>query len=646
MQKKYLKILLLLAIVSASLIAIHPAQAAGVVDILTNIASGAIIGPIAVINYFIGYVGGLFVFLGGNLVNWVLNLNSQVIQSPTVQTGWIIARDLANLGFVLAIILIAFATILRIESYEMKKTLWKLIVAALLINFSLVIAGIFIDFSGVLTDFFINKATGGGGSAGFMKVGEGLANAFQVQKFLQPSNNPDSIAKLISNTSGLALVPFAASVFFTALFTIVAALSLIGLAAMLFIRYIALNILLILMPVAWLMWIWPDLESNWGKWWSEFLRWVFFAPATSFFIYLALAIALPVNKGTLFIGGTESVLNPGNSLGITVSDIGGMLGQMISVIGILFGGLIAANKISIHGSETFLSAANGVKGYMTGTITGAATGGIRDIARTLGYKAPDKEGRGGGGLIERYSAKLAGNPIIGGVARGINEWATSGKKEQVGAYEKDLDKLSENKDAFLNMGKNPRITGQLLANDSYGAAYINKAAEKGMLKDLRKEIPADVFERLVVASKKMGTANKIYAKNPRLAALGIKNKEEAKKAIKAAKARAKPADVINFDPEDFENETILLNLTKQDIRQLSVLANPKQSEALNKGIQKIKDMIAKNELTLEADEKRNFEYLQHWDDDSIAGQTARITSASQSEFGIPKPEKVLKIQEK
>ena len=83
------------------------------IGVLTDWSLIAIGKTLAFLLFILGFLGGMCVFLGGTLTNWALDLNSTVLQNPTVSTGWIITRDLANLGFVLAIILIAFATILR-----------------------------------------------------------------------------------------------------------------------------------------------------------------------------------------------------------------------------------------------------------------------------------------------------------------------------------------------------------------------------------------------------------------------------------------------------------------------------------------------------------------------------------------------------
>ena len=56
----------------------------------------------------------------------------------------------------LGIIVIALATILRIESYSIKKMLWKLVVMAILVNFGLVIIAPIFGFSNALTQYFLN----------------------------------------------------------------------------------------------------------------------------------------------------------------------------------------------------------------------------------------------------------------------------------------------------------------------------------------------------------------------------------------------------------------------------------------------------------------------------------------------------------
>lgn len=86
-------------------------------------------------------VAATAISLTAYLIEWAIEWGQDVLNLSIVKEGWNIVLNFANLGFVLAIIVIAFATIFRVESYALKQTLWKLIVAAILVNFSLFIAG-------------------------------------------------------------------------------------------------------------------------------------------------------------------------------------------------------------------------------------------------------------------------------------------------------------------------------------------------------------------------------------------------------------------------------------------------------------------------------------------------------------------------
>ena len=78
------------------------------------------------------------------------------INSSAVTYGWVLVRDLCNMFFVLILLVIAFATILRVESYNLKTWLPKLVIMAILINFSKMICGVFIDFTQVIMLTFVN----------------------------------------------------------------------------------------------------------------------------------------------------------------------------------------------------------------------------------------------------------------------------------------------------------------------------------------------------------------------------------------------------------------------------------------------------------------------------------------------------------
>src|SRR3989344_8116750 len=112
------------------------------------------------------------------LLDFAISLGNKVMSLDAVIIGWQIILGFTNLGFVLAIIVIAFATILRIERYGMKQILSKLVVAALLVNLSLVIAGAIISVSNVATNTFLQATT-------TENLSNALANALQPQRLGQ-----------------------------------------------------------------------------------------------------------------------------------------------------------------------------------------------------------------------------------------------------------------------------------------------------------------------------------------------------------------------------------------------------------------------------------------------------------------------------
>ena len=174
-----------------------------------------------------------------------------------------------------------------------------------------------------------------------------------------------------------------ATLLFGAVFTFLAALTLLAISIMLLIRYVYLTILLILSPIVWLLWIFPATQQHWKKWWSEFLRWTFFAPIMLFFVFLTLAV---INQYP------EMLLQ--SAKGIPANNVGNVfverqpfaidmafIGQLVAILGLLMGGLIAANSMGIAGANIAMNLAKRA-GKGVGAWAGRKTwGGIKDYTR-------------------------------------------------------------------------------------------------------------------------------------------------------------------------------------------------------------------------------------------------------------------------
>lgn len=519
-----------------------------IVDATINALLGAlgdlVSRSVGFVAYLIGMLASLMLTFGGALLTWAIELNSTVLSSPTVKTGFQITLNLANLGFVLAIIMIAFITILRWEKYETKQLIKNLVIAALLINFSLTIAGVFIDFTGVLSNFFVQKAAGD-------KISDfsaGLANAFGVQKFnkiIESGKIVDSIKDLQNFGSGL--VSTIASVAFAALFTTLGAIAMLGTAFMVLIRYIYLTVLLILMPIAWLSFAFPNLSKLWTRWWDTFIKWTFFLPAATFFIYLAVLLVSNQSKETgsavLIANESSKTLTGAQALqsGLSIDNPFAAFGQMIAVLGLLVGGLFAAQELGIQGAKGFAEAAGSVKKWTTGALKRGAMTPVRPIARG-----------GAAALTSRYLRWIPGSTDLAGAL------STAGsRKEEVAHYKKKLDALE-------GMALDNALSAPLSGNSMENTAMLQKAVETKKMDLLTQGLSPDGKEKKLTKLATHANANdpklvkEILDSNPQLAGVfkgktGAAADEEIKKAAAGIRAD-KWSDV---DKDALANEIVI-----------------------------------------------------------------------------------------
>ncbi len=198
------------------------------------------------------------------------------IDVPVVKLGWAMVRDVANMFFVVALLIIAFATILGYEQYEWKRGMVKLVLMAILINFSNLIAQLVIDVAHVFTITFLNaiSATAGGN----------LINMFDLDKITSMVAD-----KSIGTTMEGANLSILAASFIALLFAVMAALAIGSYLIVMSIRVVVLWALIILSPLAFALYAVPKGEKYAQEWWSEFSKHVIVAPIMVFFLWLSFA---------------------------------------------------------------------------------------------------------------------------------------------------------------------------------------------------------------------------------------------------------------------------------------------------------------------------------------------------------------------
>lgn len=445
--KKQIKIGALLGLV---LLLVLPGQAhgnwvsAGIMLVLDNVVSFVVY----YISLAITTLASQFFILAGAIVDLMLNLNQKILQSPFVLSGFSISLSVANLGFVLAIILIAFATILDLSSYGMKQTLRNLIIAAVLVNFSLSIAGVILDFTGVLGNFFMEQIAPGAFSKGSVTLSSALANVFLINTLQKPAGLSSAIG-----TSFDRIINMVLAMIFTIVFTFIAIVVMLAVGILYFGRYLILSVLLVLMPLAWLFWVLPGLEGHFKNWWSAFLRWAFFLPASSFFFYVTILTLKNLNNYT-----------PPQKLTISLS-IDNLV-NMALALGFISGSLIVADKMSLAGASAFLGAAKGMQGWAFGKVKkGGKLTGEYFARKALPKERLEKAQERISGLAEKVRfpggkqiVGLADRVVSGAVARTARFGAEDAVKD---AEKRFKDMTTEQIKAVLLAATNPEKAAAL-----------------------------------------------------------------------------------------------------------------------------------------------------------------------------------------
>ncbi len=229
-------------------------------------------------------------------------------QNSTIYKAWSAFRNLANIGFVIMLLVVVFSQVtnLGISNYNIKKILPKLIITAILVNFSYLILGVAIDLSHIIGN--------GIGSAIRTIAGDSMSAEASAQA-------SDTISKISGLVTGAGLAVGAATAVTTGpaiilsvvMFIVSAAISVFFGFIMLTIRQAAIIMVIVLAPLAMVLYALPNTAAITKKYMSTLkallMLYPMFILATS-----AGALASSIIVGTsqdilmLIVGGLLNVL--------------------------------------------------------------------------------------------------------------------------------------------------------------------------------------------------------------------------------------------------------------------------------------------------------------------------------------------------
>lgn len=215
--------------------------------------------------------------------------------NPVIAAGYSITRSFVNMGLVLALIYISFATILRLGNFQTQKMLVNLVVVALLVNFAPVICGFFVDASNIATFYFTDHLTGFSKFLNSLKgIGDSLAASFTTIEVTKQLGIVFQSLVLIAFNMALSLILFAFAVLF--LF-----------------RYVAIWVAVILAPLAFVAYILPATKKYFDMWFKNFTQWCIIGVVGGFFLFLGENVAnimpsAPIKSASSGYGVFDAVL--------------------------------------------------------------------------------------------------------------------------------------------------------------------------------------------------------------------------------------------------------------------------------------------------------------------------------------------------
>lgn len=360
-------------------------------------------------NYLLSMTASLVGFMGWLLdyamMETVVQMGENVSEMEGIAHAWQVVRDVSNLIFIFGFLVIGIATILRVTNYGYKTLLRNLIIAAILINFSLLFAKMVIDVSNLMaTELFTlinpnpacNEAkfqTSSDSSAYTDCINSGITGIFANHLRITTMYDPTT-AKWIEGQGAdrieQIIIPIG---FFGSVFFVITAFVFAAGAILLVIRFAVLIILMIFSPIAFAGMVLPQTQKYADDWWHRLFAQSFFAPAYLFMIWLSMVVLSSAPLAGL--GG-------GNFAGAITGQDPGAASVFISfgvAIAFMIASLIVASKLGAYGAGSAIkfgkSMGNNASRYARrglGAATfGTAAAGMRGTVGRGSRAAADSE---------------------------------------------------------------------------------------------------------------------------------------------------------------------------------------------------------------------------------------------------------------
>lgn len=401
-------------------------------------------------------IGAFFATIAGTVFEFLLK-NLIVEFGSFLQTGigsaidqwWTFFRDIANIIIIGAFLTMAGSLILGVSQFGERRYIARILIIAVLLNFSLLMTKMVVDASNFTAAQFYNdivKKTDEGGAAAGPVVGgvgdeseqtSGIANVFMQYLGVNGAFNSTPYLKEMAN-GGMA---WRGVVYGFVTMLLLLALSLVFLygSYLIVLRGVSLVLLMVTSALAFASWLIPGefTRLGWSRWWTSLMHAASLAPVLMVFLWGAEMAAKGIKDFIPGVGGAGSAADFGTlgdlvAHGSSAATIAALVNFVI-ILALLFAGFRVSSMLA--SGIAYFSVPASITGAIAGSALGLAGGLTGAVGRnTIGRWAYGRQQQASAGAQEAKAqldtyARIKQQQLASGLSAGSREVRELSKKQ-------------------------------------------------------------------------------------------------------------------------------------------------------------------------------------------------------------------------
>ncbi len=462
---------------------------------------------LSIFAYFVGLAGTLLettIDITILKLYLVMNPSESGLPSP-IYVAWTLFRDIANILLIFALLTIGIATILDISHYGAKQLLPKVLIVAVLLNFSIFFCKAAVDVTNIFTLSFYDaitssytvKETKKEDEVFTMGLGALIMDHLKLSSIYntsakrandttadQKASKDSPLIRRDLSTGSVILIGIAGSILFTiiAFIFFAASLSLIA-------RFVILIFLTALAPLAFVSYILPRTQGMWDQWLETYIKHLLFAPLYMMLLWAALQIVPRLSNLYTGQAGDFAIL------ATKPSAAGLIIFNFILMCGFFMGALLIAKKAGAYGADTSLkglkSVGRGAMRYGIGFGAGGAAALYRNTRGRLAQNYLNDSTK-----MQALDKKASRGWVTGSFARAKKARLAAAASSSGDIRNTKLVKKLDNKIGGL-IGEGSEVGGFKEYQEAAAKKYAKAANEYASQEDLIKRHKALLNEKVL-----------------------------------------------------------------------------------------------------------------------------------------------------